>query len=84
MMKSNGIRILETLPIPSSTSLFETNQNNAHRIMLQRKVGNIMELIPLKLEEPPTFAAKNADGSVPHPNVKLFKKYTKSQLKITI
>ena len=48
------------------------------------KVGNITELIPLKFEEPPTFAVKNADGSLPHPNVKLFKRYTKSQLKITI
>ena len=38
----------------------------------------------IKSEEPPTFVAKKLEGSLPHPNVKLLRKYMKSQLKITI
>ena len=47
-------------------------------------VGNITEPMPLKSEEPPTLVAKKLAGLFPHPNVKLFRKYMKSQLKITI
>ena len=84
MIKSKGIKIFDNLPIPSSTSLFVINQNKAHNRIVQMNVGNMTEKILFRLEVPPTDVLKNRDGSAPHPNVKLFNRYTRSQLKITI
>ena len=39
------------------------------------KVGSIIEPMLPKSEVPPTFVAKKLEGSLPHPNVKLFRKY---------
>ena len=44
------------------------------------KVGSIIEPILAKSEEPPTFVTKNLDGSFPHPNVKLFRKYMPAEI----
>ena len=65
--------------MPLSTSLFETSQNRTHNIIIPMKVGSIIEPMLPKSEEPPTLVAKKAEGSFPHPNVKLFRKYMKSQ-----
>ena len=59
--------IFDILPMPSSTSLFVTNQNIAHKTMVQMNVGNIIVPILLKFEDPPTWLAKNWAGLVPHP-----------------
>ena len=70
--------------MPLSISLLLTYQNAAHRIKMLMNVGSIMVFIPDRLEEHPTFVVKNKAGSFPHPNVKLLKRYTKSQLKMTM
>ena len=77
-MNNNGIRIVDILPIPLSTSRTDTTQKIPHKTSVQINVGTINVAKLAKLELPPTLFMKNEEGSLPHPKLKLFRRYTKS------
>lgn len=76
--------MLDTFPIPLSTSLMDTAQNIAHNINVQISVGNNIVVKDDKSELPQTYLVKNDAGSFPHPKLKLFNRYAKSHPKIII
>ena len=83
MTNNAGINILETLPIPSSTSLCETYHNAIHKNTTQIVVYMSKTPAFAKSEPPPTVFVKKPVVSEPQLNVKLDRKYTISQLRIT-
>lgn len=54
MINNNGIKMVDSLPIPLSTSLIDTAQKIAHNINVQISVGNIIVVEEDKFELPPT------------------------------
>ena len=84
IMKREGIRIIETFPIPSFKSLCDMNQTIIHITSNPIVVGSIKELKADRFELPPTLCTKYAATSLPHENVKLEAIYDRSQLNITI
>ena len=54
MINNNGIKTVDNLPIPLSTSLTDTTQKSPHNINVQIRVGNIMVPEDAKFELPPT------------------------------
>ena len=54
MMNSNGIKILDNLPIPLFTSLIDTAQKIPHNINVPIRVGSIIVVADAKFELPPT------------------------------
>ena len=79
-----GMRIFDILPIPLSTFLCEINHKRTHNKRTPIVVGIKRNPAFDKLELPPTVSVKKAAASAPQLNVKLLKRYTKSQLRITI
>ncbi len=54
MINNKGIKMVDSLPIPLSTSLIDTAQKIAHNINVQISVGNIIVVEEDKFELPPT------------------------------
>ena len=53
-VNSNGIKTVDNLPIPLSTSLIGTVQKIPHNINVQIRVGNSIVVAEDKFELPPT------------------------------
>ena len=83
-MNNSGIKTVDNLPIPLSMSLYDTNQKITHKINVQVSVGIMNDVALDKFALPPTLFVKKEAGLSPHPKLKLFSKYTKSQPKITM
>lgn len=54
MVNNSGIKIVDNLPIPLSTSLMDIAQNTAYNINVQINVGNIIVVDDDRSELPPT------------------------------
>lgn len=54
IINSNGIKTVDNLPIPLSTSLIDTVQKIPHNINVQIRVGNSIVVAEDKFELPPT------------------------------
>ena len=53
-INNNGIKTVDNLPIPLSTSLIDTVQKIPHNINVQIRVGSIIVVADDKFELPPT------------------------------
>jgi hypothetical protein len=84
IINNEGIRTLATFPIPSLRSLCEINHKIAQIKIVPIAVGISKVQALARLELPPTKPVKKVVGFAPQENLKLDRKYTISQLMMTI